>query len=172
MRRQAVGALALAAVFAAGTAGAEEKTLYAKCNPTKVQKTASASGATASTLKLGDEVTWVKPATKPYHEVKVGGATGFVDQVCLSKAKPASEYATSGGGAISAEAFKSSGAATKGLSQGAITYANEKGPDKQRLAAQIVYVEENTKHRTAASDKEYAAWAKKAGVKQATKGAP
>jgi hypothetical protein len=82
----------------------------------------------------------------------------------LSPSKPTTEYATTGGAAISAEAFKSSGAATKGLSQAAITYSNEKGQDKQRTAAQIIYVEENTKLKTDPSDKEYREWAKKAGV--------
>ncbi len=123
-------------------------------------------------LKPGDEVEWQKPGHQavPRGE-RSADATGYVDQSCLSRAKPATEYASSGGAAISAEAFKSSAAATKGLSPGAITYANEKGPDKQRVAAQIIYVEENTKHRTAAADKEFAAWAKKAGVKFAAKGA-
>jgi hypothetical protein len=174
MRRLAVNALTLAVVLAAATALAMEKggTLYAKCNPTKVQKKPSASAATEKSLKPGDEVAWQGASkSKPYHEVQVGGATGYVDQACLTRAKPTAEYASSGGAAISAEAFKSSAAATKGLSSGAITYANEKGPDKQRLAAQIIYVEENTKNRTAPGDKEFAAWAKKAGVKFAAKGA-
>lgn len=171
MRRLAVGALA-AAVLTAGPAFAVAKggKLYAKCNPTKVQKSDSATGATVATLKVGDELSWEGPGKKkPYHSVTVGGKNGFVDQACLSPSKPSDEYATSGGAAISAEAFKSSAAATKGLSEGAIKYADAKGNDRPAVAAQLVYVEENTKNKANPGDPGTADWAKKAGVNLATK---
>jgi hypothetical protein len=171
MRRLAVKLLAVTAGLAAAGAHAE-KTLYAKCNPTKVQKDPKGSASTLATLKPGDEVVWEGPSpSKPYHKVKANNQEGFIDQACLTKSHSEGEFASSGGAAISADAFKSSAAATKGLSTGAITYANEKGPDKSALAAQIIYVEENTKNRTSPGDKEFVGWAKKAGVKFAAKGA-
>ncbi len=159
--------LASAALLAATTAGAVAKggSLYIKCASAKLLKEPKASAAKVADLADGEEVVWNGPATKPYHDVssKKVGKAGFVDAACLSPSKPASEYSASGS-AINAEAFKSSGAATKGLSQGAITYANEKPADVKKNAAQIIWVEENSKVKTDPKDKGYAEWAKKAGV--------
>jgi hypothetical protein len=160
-------ALALAAVMTAAPAWAVAKggSLYIKCATAKLLKEPKAAAAKVSDLAEGDEVVWNGAAAKPYHDVqsKKAGKQGFVDASCLSPSKPASEYAT-GGGAINAEAFKSSGAATKGLSQGAITYANEKPADVKKNAAQIIWVEENTKVKTDPNDKGFHEWAKKQGV--------
>ncbi len=165
--RRVVTSLAIAAVLTAAPAWAVAKggSLYIKCASAKLLKDAKASGAKLLDLAEGDEVVWNGPGAKPYHDVtaKKANKSGFVDAACLSPSKPSNEYAANGS-AINAEAFKSSGAATKGLSQGAITYANEKPADVKKNAAQIIWVEENTKVKTDPKDKGYAEWAKKAGV--------
>lgn len=166
MKRIVLGAVA-AGVLAATPAWAVAKggSLFIKCASAKLLKDPKATGAKVADLADGDEVIWNGAAAKPYHDVtaKKAGKSGFVDMACLSPSKPSSEYSTSGS-AINSEAFKSSGAATKGLSQGAITYANEKPADVKKNAAQIIWVEENTKVKTDPKDKGFAEWAKKAGV--------
>lgn len=166
--RRLTGVLATAALFAAAPAWAVAKggSLYVKCATAKLLKDPKASAAKVTDLAEGDEVIWNGAAAKPYHDVsaKKAGKAGFIDAACLSPSKPATEYATTGGSGISSAAFQSSGAATKGLSEGAIKYADGKGADRPKVAAQLVYVEENTKHRASMSDSGTEAWAKKAGV--------
>jgi hypothetical protein len=52
---------------------------------------------------------------------------------------------TSDGEPVSAQAFASSGAATKALTAAGVKYASAKGPEAQAAAAQVIYVEEHTK---------------------------
>jgi hypothetical protein len=167
MKRIVLGAVA-ATVLAATPAWAVAKggSLYIKCASAKLLKDPKATGAKVADLAEGEEVVWNGAAAKPYHDVsaKKSNKSGFVDAACLSPSKPATEYATTGGSGISSTAFASSGAATKGLSEGAIKYADGKGADRPKVAAQLVYVEENTKHRASMSDSGTEAWAKKAGV--------
>jgi hypothetical protein len=158
--------LASTALLAATPCWAVAKggSLYVKCATAKLLKEPKATAAKAADLADGDEVVWNGAAAKPYHDVspKKGGQ-GFVDAACLSPSKPASEYSSSGA-AINTAAFKSSGAATKGLSKAALTYADGEAPDVKKNAAQIIWVEENSKVKTDPKNKGYQEWAKKAGV--------
>jgi len=130
MRKLIIG-LAVAAALAAGAALAVKpgETLYIKTKDAKVLDKADAKAKTVGTLNPGAAVKWngADKKNKLFHEVVAttdkGELHGYTLQQNLSPNKPASEFATSDGKAIDAEAFKSSGAATKALSESALKYA-------------------------------------------------
>jgi hypothetical protein len=95
---------------------------------------------TASTLlKLqpGDAVVWrgADPKKPAWHKVDAQGKTGFVYYANLSSTPPATELVSSPQGArkVDAQAFASSGAAGKALTEGAIRYGNQDEKNKGEL---------------------------------------
>jgi hypothetical protein len=120
-------------------------TLYIKTDKTKLlpkaDATAKADGAPL--LKIGEAVKWkgADPGNKQFHQIEVNGKTGYVLQQNLSASAPSPEFlAKDKGQAIDAQAFASSGAATKALSEAALKYAGEK-PDVQTLTKGILTAE-------------------------------
>ena len=142
------GIRALAAIALIGASGAwavaKGGTLYIKSKDTKVLKDPKADAKAVTTLQPGAEVTWNGPSDKDktFHEVMAGGKKGFVLMSNLSPNKPASEIDSSSGKPMSAQAFASSGAATKALTPAGVTYAQGE-VKKTEAAAEIIYAEQH-----------------------------
>lgn len=152
--KKTLTAAACAAVLLGGGAAlavAKGGTLYIKAKNAKVYDKPSASGKVKATLQPGDEVIWEGADKKApaFHQIS-GKAKGFAHQSTLSPKKPTGEVLTSDGAPVSAQAFASSGAATKALTAAGVKYAAAKGPDAQAAAAQVIYVEEHTKNAATA----------------------
>jgi hypothetical protein len=150
MRRRWLKPLVLLGVLGASGAGAEgERKLYIKTKDTKLLKEPKATAAAVGKpLQPGTEVTWkgASPKDKEFHEVEVDARTkGFVLRGNLSPSKPQSEVLGSSGTPISAQAFASSGAASKALTPAGISYAKKEGPKAEEAAAEIIHVEEHNK---------------------------
>lgn len=149
MRQTLKGLAIAAAVLLAGTALAVSPggKLFVKAKNTKVYDKPNASAKVVGTLQPGDEVTWngSAKANPQFHDVTFAKGKGFAHQSTLSPKKPTGEVLTSDGAPVSAQAFASSGAATKALTEAGVKYAAEKGPDAQAAAAEVIYVEEWSK---------------------------
>lgn len=134
------------AVLASGSALAVAKggKLYIKTKDAKVfDKADAAKGKTVGTLQPGDEVTWngADEKQKQFHAIDTGKVKGFTLQQNLSPKKPDAEYlAKDDGKPIDAQAFASSGAATKALSGAALTYSGSK-PNMEALAKGLMTAE-------------------------------
>lgn len=119
----------------AGAAAAGAKpgdTLYIKARNTRVLKDPSASAAVVVILQPGAAVTWQgpDPKDKRWQRVVSGKNKGVVLSANLTAEKPKGEVmAATGAEAADANAFMSSGAASKALGAGAIAYAKEKNAD-------------------------------------------
>lgn len=142
------GMRALAAIALIGASGAwavaKGGTLYIKSKDTKVLKDPKADSKPVTTLQPGAEVTWNGPSDKDktFHEVTAGGKKGFVLMTNLSPSKPATEIDSTSGKPMSAQAFASSGAATKALTPAGVTYAQGE-VKKTEAAAEIIYAEQH-----------------------------
>jgi hypothetical protein len=145
--------LAAAALLSACGAWAVAKggSLYIKSKDVKLLKEPKAGAAPAmpKPLELGAEVKWLGPSEKDkaFHEIEVGVKKGFVLMSNLSPSKPQTEMAGSSGAPISAQAFASSGAATKALTPAAIKYSETKKGTASDSAAMVIYVEEHNKNK-------------------------
>lgn len=146
----AASALLGAAAWAVAPGG----TLYIKNKGVKLLKDPKAgSKELGGELKIGKEVVWngASKADKAFHEIKVDGKPGFVLMSNLTPNKPQDEIKDSSGAPMSAQAFASSGAATKALTPAAIKYAESKKEDgvakPEESAAQIIYIEEHNKNK-------------------------
>jgi uncharacterized protein YgiM (DUF1202 family) len=124
MRRRIIGLAASALlVSSAALAVKSGDTLYVKTKDAKLLDKADAKAKTIGTMKPGETVTWQgADKNKPFHKVEAGGKSGFTVQQNLTPNKPSNEVATSDGKPIDQEAFKSSGAATKALSEAGLKY--------------------------------------------------
>src|SRR4051812_32167425 len=115
----------------AGAAAAGAKpgdTLYIKARNTRVLKDPSANAAVVVVLQPGATVTWQgpDPKDKRWQRVVSGKNKGVVLSANLTAEKPKAEVmAVTGAEAADANAFGSSGAASKALGPGAIQYAKE-----------------------------------------------
>ncbi|MBI3184382.1 MAG: SH3 domain-containing protein [Myxococcales bacterium] len=146
MRRKSWLLALAAAVAAAGTALAVKPggVLYIKAKGTKLMESSSPTAKPVGLLQPGQEVTWdgSDPSNKQWHRVKFQGKSGVVFQSNLSPTKPQMELLSKGGGAeVDPQAFASSGAATKALSEAAVAYGKEvKGEDavKQLLVVEAI----------------------------------
>ena len=140
------GAVAAAALLSASWAGAVAVggKLYIKSKDTKVLKDPKADAKPVTTLQPGAEVTWkgASAKDKAFHEVESGGKKGFVLMSNLSPNPVAQEIDSSTGKPMSAQAFASSGAATKALTPAGVTYAKG-NVSKTDAAAEIIYVEQH-----------------------------
>ena len=146
MRTKLTAALAVLTLLFGGAAVAVTKggKLYIKGKNTNVYKEASLSSKVLGTLQPGDEVTWNGADKKmPSMHNVAGRWTGFVSQAALSPTKPTGEVLTNDGAPVSKQAFVSSGAATKALTEAGIKYAGEK-PGGKEAAAEVIYFEEHT----------------------------
>jgi uncharacterized protein YgiM (DUF1202 family) len=143
MRRFLVG-LAAAAVLVASAAFAVKpgENLFIKTKDAKLLEKADAKAKVLGTLKPGEEVKWngADSKNKMFHAIEVGGKKGFTLQQNLSPSKPQMEIASDDGKPIDAQAFASSGAATKALSDAALTYAGE-APDAMALTKGVLTAE-------------------------------
>lgn len=103
-------------------------TLYIKGINSQVLDKPTAKGKVIETLKPGTEVKWLGKAldNAQFHQIEHNGKKGYTLQVNLSPNKPQLEVVTSDGKPIDAQAFASSGAATKALSEAALKYSGGK----------------------------------------------
>jgi hypothetical protein len=129
------GALLASALLFAQTAGAVAPggKLYIKSKDTKVLDKADLKGKPVGTLQPGTEVVWqgADAKNKTFHSIEAGGVKGFTQQQNLSPKKPDAEFlAKDDGKPIDAQAFASSGAATKALSGAALNVGGDKADAK------------------------------------------
>ncbi len=143
--KRMIGWAALAALSTAEVGLAADRQLFIKSKDTKLLKDPNFTAKVVQTLQPGTEVTWkgADGKEKTLHKVVSGGKEGFVLQANLTPSKPANEFLTGDGKAISAQAVASSGAATKALTPAAIKYADAKGPSATEAATEIIYLEEH-----------------------------
>jgi len=123
--------LAFAGAASALTAG---DTVYVRSRDTQVLKRPSPTADTVLKLQPGDAVVW-RGADKDqpkWHRVDVHGQVGFVWFSNLSTKPPDKELLTTpkGSGKVDAQAFASSGAAGKALTEGAIRYGTQDEKNK------------------------------------------
>ncbi len=151
MKRSLNRALVAAALLSASGAFAVKvgDNLFVKSKDTKVLKDPKATAAAVVTAQPGDEVKWEGPSDKDkqFHKVTFKGKTGFVLMSNLSPSKPQGEIDASSGKPMSAQAFASSGAATKALTPAAINYSKTKPADTQKVAAEVIYAEVHNKNK-------------------------
>jgi hypothetical protein len=104
-------------------AAAKGDTLFVRAKNTHLKKAADATAATMAILQPGDPVSYVGPASGSHgwHEVQAKGAEGFMYQSNLTTSKPQLEL-IGAQQSVSPEVFASSGAATRGLADGAKHY--------------------------------------------------
>ena len=126
-------------------------TLYIKNKGVKLLKDPKAtSAAVGKELTVGSTVVWNGPSEKDktFHEVVTpDGKKGFVLMANLSPNKPADEIAESSGAPMSAQAFASSGAATKGLTEASLKYAEASDETVKKATVQVIYSEEHNKNK-------------------------
>jgi hypothetical protein len=130
---------------------AEKKTptfLYVKARNTRLMASAAPTANVVTILQPGQAVEWLgsDPKARQWHHVKVSGKQGVVFQSNLSKQPPSMELVAQDGGKkeVNAGVFASSGAAVKGLSDGAIKYGQgKKDPSMDEAVKQLQALEEH-----------------------------
>jgi uncharacterized protein YgiM (DUF1202 family) len=147
MRKRVRVLLAALSLCAAITALAAEgkDTLYVKARNTRLMASPAATADVVAILQPGQQVTWLRadPKNKQWHHVKVEGKKpqqGLIFQSNLSTRPPNMELTAKSGRPVDATAFANSGAAVKGLSEGAIAYGNGK-PDLAQAVKQVQALE-------------------------------
>jgi hypothetical protein len=130
--------LALVALLVAAPALAVSKggTLYVKNKEAKLLEKPDASAKVLVQLKPGEAVIWngAAPENKQFHAIDAGGKKGFTLQQNLSPNKPAAEFlAKDDGKPIDPQAFASSGAATKALSEAALKFSEARAKEKPNV---------------------------------------
>jgi len=128
--------LALGMAWGAWALTAGDK-VYVRARDTQVLKKASPTADTLTKLQPGDAVVW-RGADKDqpqWHRVDVQGQIGFVWFSNLSVKPPDKELLTSpkGSKSVDPQAFASSGAAGKALTEGAIRYGTQDEKNKGDL---------------------------------------
>jgi hypothetical protein len=143
MRLFLVGLLAAAMLFgSAAWAVKPGENLYVKTKDAKLLEKADAKAKVLGMLKPGEEVKWKgsDAKNKLFHNIEVRGKTGFTHQQNLSPHRPQLELASDDGKPVDAQAFASSGAATKALSEAALKYTAEV-PDTLTLTKGVLTAE-------------------------------
>jgi hypothetical protein len=145
MRQKALGLAAWALLFATpATAVKPGGSLFIKTKDTKVLAKADARAKVQTVLQPGTEVKWIgaDKANRKFHSIEtLDGKKGFALQQNLSPSKPSTEYlGKDDGKPIDAQAFASSGAATKALSEAALKYG-EGQPSMEELTKGLMTAE-------------------------------
>jgi len=136
----------LALAMASGSALAVKvgEPLYVRAKNTKIFESPAADAAVVATLQPGQQVTWQgSHETKGWHKVEVNGKQGVTMQANLTPNKPSTEL-TASGAEVDPQAFASSGAASKALSEGSVKYADAKG-GLESAAIQLITLEQLAK---------------------------
>jgi hypothetical protein len=111
--------------------------VYVRGRDVAVLQSTAPTASTLLKLQPGDSVVWRGADSKKptWHKVEAKGKTGFVYYANLSPTPPATELLSSPQGArkVDAQAFASSGAAGKALTEGAIRYGNQDEKNKGEL---------------------------------------
>jgi hypothetical protein len=135
--RQSAVVLGLVLVAGAAWALVPGDRVFVRGRDVAVLQSAVANAVTLAKLQPGDAVVWRGADKKrpTWHKVEAKGKSGFVYFANLSVTPPASELLTSPEGAknVDAQAFASSGAAGKALTEGAIRYGNQDEKNKGEL---------------------------------------
>ena len=135
--RQSATVLALVLGAGAAWALAPGDRVYVRGRDVAVLQSTAVNAVTLARLQPGDAVLWRGADKKKptWHRVETKGTSGFVYFANLSLSPPASELLTSPGGAkkVDAQAFASSGAAGKALTEGAIRYGNQDEKNKGEM---------------------------------------
>lgn len=148
---------------------AEKKTstfLYVKARNTRLMASAAPTANVVAILQPGQAVEWLgaDPKARQWHHVKMpSGKQGLVFQSNLSKQPPSMELVAQDGGKkeVNAGVFASSGAAVKGLSDGAIKYGQgKKDPSMDEAVKQLQALEEHVDPITPEELAEHAAKAR------------
>jgi hypothetical protein len=145
--RWLVAALALCAAHPALAVKPGEP-LYVKARNTRLMASASPTADVKAVLQPGQKVTWngPDPKNKQWHMVEVDKKTGVVFQSNLSTNPPdLGLVAKDGPSASDMRGIANSGAAVRGLSDGAKKYGLEKGqkePTYKQAVDQVVDLEE------------------------------
>jgi hypothetical protein len=146
-RTRLLGALlALGAASPARAAAPAETTLYVKARNTRLMANASATANVLAVLQPGQEVKWLgaDPKNAQWHRVEAGTQKGVVFQSNLAKKPPNMELVAQDKGTrqVDPVAFTNSGAAVKGLGQGAIDYGKGKNdPGYEKAIQQLQELE-------------------------------
>ncbi|MEN9800838.1 MAG: hypothetical protein RL653_4535 [Pseudomonadota bacterium] len=100
-------------------------TVYVRARNTKLLKEPRANAPAGRTLNVGEALTWRKAEAGNFHEVQPTGEkkAGFVYYANLALKPPREERWAASNTTTDVEDFGSSGAATKGLAQGAVQLA-------------------------------------------------
>lgn len=143
--RRLITALALSATTTALAAGTSAATLYVKARNTRLMASASPTADVVAILQPGQKVTWKgpDPQNKQWHRVVAeNGKVGLVFQSNLSKQPPSMELvAKDGTRSTDTRDLVSSGAAIRGLADGAIQYGEEKGKKAPSFSQSVTQVE-------------------------------
>lgn len=134
--RWLVATLALCAASTALAVKAGEP-LYVKARNTRLMASTAPTADTVAILQPGQQVTWLgsDPKNKQWHRVDAAGKKGVIFQSNLSTKPPSMELVAKEGAKVDAVGFANSGAAVKGLSNGAIEYG--KGKNSQDFSEAV-----------------------------------
>jgi hypothetical protein len=113
-------------LWGGGALGLEPNTpVYVKARNTKLLGAASANAEVKAVLRVGDTLQWIAKSSNGFHSVRLPGkeAVYFAYGANLSLKPPRQEQWAAAGTTVDTQAFASSGAATKGLSEGAFQLA-------------------------------------------------
>jgi hypothetical protein len=100
-------------------------TVYVRSRNTKLLEAPRADANAKQTLSAGEALTWRRAAAGNFHEVQTRAEqqTGFVYYANLALKLPKEERWSAANTTADREAFATSGAATRGLTQGAVQLA-------------------------------------------------
>ena len=121
-------ALGCLGVAAGAVAEGTKSTLYIQVPSASLQDIAGPGGKSLQAIPGGSAVDWLgADKTKGWHRVKFGSTAGVLYQGVLGRAKPSGSLTVNAGSSsnLDAKALADSGAASKALSKGAVTYGKE-----------------------------------------------
>lgn len=145
-RARLLGALLVLGAANPALAAPAETILYVKARNTRLMASASATANVLAVLQPGQEVKWLgaDPKNTQWHRVQSGTQKGLVFQSNLAKKPPNLELVAQDKGTrqVDPVAFANSGAAVKGLGQGAINYGKGKNdPGYEQAIKQLQELE-------------------------------
>ncbi len=162
--------IALAVLVGSSALAAGSPALYVRAKNTKLLAQPSALSKAVATLQPGDEVSWLaRDAKNPlFHKVSTkGGQTGYLFQSNLATAKPPAEVHAQVAGNEAVRRVggdASTGAATKALGDGAVSFKEQ--PEAAKVVSQLQAVDAIANR---VDGKAIAAHVKSAGLQQPAK---